>query len=384
MALEAINNNDFFKPSARKNDANGWAEIKGNPISKVGVFPYSGSQINSELDPNKIYMVYRPEKELNNPETINSFKLLPWTDEHAMLGRSDSGLTSAEKKGIHGVIGEDVYFEDDYLKGNLKVFSDELADLIDSGKKELSIGYRCLYDMSPGVYNGEKYDFIQREIRGNHLALVEEGRSGHDVSVLDHLKMTFDSRELKMTEYEKEDFETKEGDLGKPKDSKDEDMSIEECRAMLKKLSSRLEKMSETKDEVEEETKKDKEEEKVEVNIKAEDVEPDDFVKKAEVTENEKKDGMDSMRSVIKEISQRDALAEKLSQHIGAFDHKEKTLGEVAAYGVQKLGLKCKSGHEESLLAGYLAGAKVSSISTVQDSKPVASNIVDAYLKGSK
>ena len=149
MSLAAIKNDtDFAKPSARESDVNGWAEIKGNPISKVGIFPYSGAQINSDLDPDRIYMVYRPASELNNQKTIDSFKLLPWTDEHTMIG---PGLTPAEKIGIHGVIGEDVYFEDDYLKGNLKVFSDELAGLIDSGKKELSIGYRCLYDMSPGV-----------------------------------------------------------------------------------------------------------------------------------------------------------------------------------------------------------------------------------------
>lgn len=230
-------------PSAREDDVNGWTEIKGNPISKVGVFPYSGSQINSDLEPDKIYMVFRSEQELNNPETIKSFKLLPWTDDHTMLGSEGEGLTPAERKGIHGVIGEDVYFEDGYLKGNLKVFSDKLANLIDSGKKELSIGYRCLYDMSPGMYNGEKYDFIQREIRGNHLALVDEGRSGHDVSVLDHFKFTFDSGDLKMAEYEKSDFKVKEGDLEKPADSaKDEGkMSIAEMREMLKKIAGHLE-----------------------------------------------------------------------------------------------------------------------------------------------
>ncbi len=45
--------------SARKPDGNGWVEIKGNPISKVGVFEYSGGQIDHDgslgLDPNQIY-----------------------------------------------------------------------------------------------------------------------------------------------------------------------------------------------------------------------------------------------------------------------------------------------------------------------------------------
>src|SRR5271163_736671 len=129
--------------SSKNYDENGWPEIKGNPISKVGVFPYSGSQIgHPDLEPDKIYMVYRPESELADEGTINSFKLLPFTDEHAMLGSEDDGLTPAEKKGVHGTIGQDVYFEDGYLKANLKIFSEKVNELIKSGKKELSIGYR--------------------------------------------------------------------------------------------------------------------------------------------------------------------------------------------------------------------------------------------------
>lgn len=391
-------------PSAREEDINGWAEIKGNPISKVGVFPYSGQQISPDLEPDKIYSVFRSADELTDPETIKSFRLLPWTDEHTMLGSGGEGLTPAERKGVHGVIGEDVYFEDGYLKGNLKIFSDKLKELIDSGKKELSIGYRCIYVPQTGVYNGESYDFVQREIRGNHIALVDEGRSGHDVAVLDHFKFTFDSKDLKMPDYEKKD-----GDMEKPADAaKDEgEMGIAECREMLKKIAERLESMSESKDEFQDDL------EAAEINESENmtgDVEPEDFVDRAKVTDEddteaakkedsekaakegdakdedeEKKDGkgMDSMKSVLKEISRRDSLAQRLSKHIGVFDHKEKTTAEVARYGVKKLSLNCKRGHEESALEGYLKGARVSSVAVAQDSKQTSSDI-DAYLKGSK
>ena len=85
--------------TAKKFDENDWPEIKGNPISKVGVFQYSGAQIgHPDLEPNKLYNVYRPESELSNKETIDSFRLLPFTDEHAMLGSEDAGLMPAEKK----------------------------------------------------------------------------------------------------------------------------------------------------------------------------------------------------------------------------------------------------------------------------------------------
>lgn len=397
--------------TAREIDTNGWVEIKGNPLSKVGVFPYLGSQISPELEPDRIYKVYRPEEELSSPETIESFKLLPWTDEHAMLGAEDEGLMAAEKKGIHGVIGEDVYFQDGYLRGNLKIFSNKLADLIESGKKELSIGYRCLYDIVSGVYNGEQYDAIQRSIRGNHLALVDEGRSGPDIAVLDSFTFTCDSRGLIMSEKDKNNREAKD---------EGEEMTLSELVKLVKELAAKVENMKGgmDKDDKEAGNKEDSEKAANEGDAKDEG-DPDAFVKKANITdadmsteqysdaeaekENKKMNevsGMDSKfqqltkevrelkkagtKAMLREISQRDALAQKLSEHIGTFDHADKTLDEVASYGVKKLGLRCKPGHEQAILDGYLAGAKPHTLSIAQDSKAASSSQIDAYLKGDK
>lgn len=170
-------------------DGNGWFEVKDNPISKVGIFKYQGSQIPGAPDKSKMYRVLRPAEELGSPATIKSFMLLPWIDNHAMLGKGE-GLVPAEQKGVSGVIGQDIYFDpnacDGTLFANLKVFSAAMADLINAGKKELSCGYRCDYDWTPGIWKGKPYDAIQRNIRGNHVALVQKGRMGSDVSVLDH------------------------------------------------------------------------------------------------------------------------------------------------------------------------------------------------------
>lgn len=403
IAYKTAGKDEDYNTSARDYDTNGWAEIKGNPISKTGVFPYTGAQIDPSLNPDQIYQVYRPEEELNNDETINSFKLLPWTDEHQMLGE---GMTPAEQKGIHGVIGEDVFYEDGYLKGNLKLFSNKLAELIEAGKKELSIGYRCLYELVSGVYDGQQYDAIQRNIRGNHLALVDEGRSGSDVAVLDHFKLTLDSGDLVMPDYNKAEGETKMEDEG--------ELTLESLAAKVDKLCEMMagktedvepkdfvEKSEVTDaDENKEDTKKaaeagDEDEEKKDDDKKAEDEEDDD--KKAS---GKKADGMDSIRSLSRrirnvesrgtkslllEISRRDALAKQLAQHIGTFDHSDKTVDDVASYGIKKLGLSCKPGHEESVLAGYLAGRRGSStMAHAQDSVKPTSSTIDAYLKGAK
>ena len=393
--------------SARDYDLNGWAEIKGNPISKVGVFDYLGKDISADLEPDRIYKVYRPAEELSDPETIESFKLLPWTDEHAMLGTGDDGMLEPEKKGIHGVVGEDVYFEDGYLKANLKIFSSKLANLIDKGKKELSIGYRCLYDMVSGVYDGVKYDAIQRDIRGNHLASVEEGRSGHDVAVLDHFKIVFDTKEIKMP------------DLKREGEMKDEEMSMSECVKMVRDLSEKVNKLMEVQgDEKEDESEAKKElSEKAEeegdakdaegeykkfvnkANIEDKDLEEqgsekiEDTAEEEEMSQDDKpgdmskpkdKKSMDSaVKRVFHEISRRDSLARKLSDHVGAFDHKDKTFDEVAKYGIKKLGLRCSAGHEAAMLEGYLAAAKANSVSRVAtDSTNVKSSSIDAYING--
>lgn len=373
--------------SARRPDLNGWIEIKDNPLSKVGVFPYLGKQISPELEPDKVYNVYRPAEELSNPETIDSFKLVPWTDEHAMLGAEEDGMMPAEQKGIHGVVGEDVRFEDGYLKANIKVFSQRLGQLIEAGKKELSIGYRCLYDLVSGVYNGVHYDAIQRNIRGNHLALVEQGRAGRDVAVLDTLIFTLDTEGLIMPDTKKPDGE----------EVKDEGvMTLESLAARIEEVAAMVAAGSGAGTKM------------------AGDVEPEDFVKRADITDEkdvdedkddedkddkkeDKKEGMDAqlkalsasmdelkkdaVKVVFKEMAERDSLASKLSNHIGTFDHAMMTLEEVASYGVEKLNLTCDKGFEKATLAGYLAAAKTP-VAVVYDSKPVAGSSVDKYLRG--
>ena len=414
--------------SAKEYDLNGWPEIKGNPISKVGVFPYSGQQISADLEPDKMYQVYRSEEELSHPETVESFKLLPWTDEHAMLGAEGEGMLPAERKGIHGVIGENVYYEDGYLKGNIKIFSEKLAKLIQEGKKELSIGYRCLYDMTPGVYNGIKYDAVQRNIRGNHLALVGEGRSGPDVAVLDHFKLVLDAKELKMPDMKREE----------KRESVDEGeaMTLEEVLKACKHLHARVKELMKKDDPNAESEVKAEHSKKASEKGDAKDAEGQykKFVNKAAVEDTEeereheryeeiedtteeeelsqdkeedeegekkgdmhkpadkkakdrkgkdKKEGMDA-KAIFLEISRRDDLANRLSAHVGTFDHSEKTHNEVAKYGVSKLGLKCNPGHEVPMLEGYLSAAKANMVVTAhaQDSRG-QSSCIDAYLKGS-
>jgi hypothetical protein len=178
-------------------DSNGYMTIPDNPISKVGVFPYLGREINAP-DPDRIYQVYRPEEELSSPATIESFRLLPFIDNHVMLGKLGIPV---EQKGMQGVLGENIYYDAPYLRGPLRIHTSAAQALVNNGKIDLSPGYTSRYEFTPGTFNGQAYDAIQRDIRGNHLALVDEGRTGPDVSVQDqtvsgHFTITLDSAEV--------------------------------------------------------------------------------------------------------------------------------------------------------------------------------------------
>ena len=100
---------------------------------------------------------------------------------------------------LHGVIGEQIEYDpsDRTLYGNLKLWSRSLADAVEAGKKQLSMGFRCVYEFVTGEFEGQPFQAIQRKIRGNHPASVDLGRMGPGVAVLDSMVFGFDAAELK-------------------------------------------------------------------------------------------------------------------------------------------------------------------------------------------
>lgn len=73
-----------------------------------------------------------------------------------------------------------------YIVGDLIIQDQGTLDAIERGERtEISCGYRCTLDMTPGVYEGEPYDCVQRDIRYNHAALCppNRGRAGPEVGL---------------------------------------------------------------------------------------------------------------------------------------------------------------------------------------------------------
>ena len=91
-------------------------------------------------------------------------------------------------------------------------------------------------------------------------------------------------------------------------------------------------------------------------------------------------------RTVMADIARRDALVSRLTPHIGAFDHAEKTLAEVAVYGCEKLQIKVAADSALPALEGYLT-AKPSATPASRavvgaDSALGHSGMVQAFING--
>lgn len=169
--------------SAREKDENGYLSVKSCNISKACVNPYFGRTIPNYqqlgLDPDTVYMMYRDPKEL--AVCVDSFKGKPLLREHAEI---DSKNIPSEL--VIGSIGTDVRYEHPYLVSSLTVWNNADIEMIEQdAKKELSCSYYYTPDMTSGEVDGVQYDGIMRNIKGNHVAVVERGRAGSDVAVSD-------------------------------------------------------------------------------------------------------------------------------------------------------------------------------------------------------
>jgi len=324
-------------------DSNGFIEIPDNPLSKVGIYDYLGSEIGAP-EPGRMYKVLRPEDELSRLETVQSFKGMPLVNDHTMIG---DGLTAPEEKGIDGVIGDNVYYRDGTLYGNLRLYTNKIKSLVDQGKKDLSLGYCARYEEAPGNWRGQAYDFVQRFITGNHVALVQDGRCGDSVAVLDQypLVATFDHLTIIDSNTPNPTKETL------PMATTDEVTKIvadalAPIMATMDAMSKRLAAMDEEADDKKategEDPEADKDEKKA---TEDEHSEPDGDEEKKETMDAKaievlvQRAVMDSSAALMADLKAKNELVELSLPLVGTFDHSSMMAADVAKYTATKLGL---------------------------------------------
>lgn len=141
--------------------------MRDSPIvARTGVYEYRNPD-------GTIRREYRPADEVFASDALNSFRGKPITVLHPKKGK----ITAANAFGTAiGSILSDGYPKDEkYVACDIVIFAPDKI-----GKhRELSLGYRCDCEETPGVSpDGQAYDAIQRNIRINHLAVVPLARAG--------------------------------------------------------------------------------------------------------------------------------------------------------------------------------------------------------------
>ena len=172
-----------FDRSVRTYDQNGHLNVALAPISKATVNEYYGHEIPDAdklgLDPERRYRLYRDPEELAKAASTFDGKPILLKHQPVSADAHPRDLTV-------GSIGSGARFEHPYLLAPLSFWDrDAIQGIEREDRKQLSAAYRYRADMTPGTADGQRYDGVMRDIAGNHLALVPEGRAGADVVVGD-------------------------------------------------------------------------------------------------------------------------------------------------------------------------------------------------------
>lgn len=168
---------------ARSYDQDGRLHVRVSHVSKACVNPYRGREIPGAealgLDLDKVYQLLRDPEEL--ARSVPTWNGLPLLIKHTPVSADDP-----QRDAVVGSLGTDASFRPPYLDNSLTVWDGEAIAGVESGQqRQLSGGYHYRADMTPGTWRGQAYDGVMRDIRGNHVALVEAGRAGNDVLVMD-------------------------------------------------------------------------------------------------------------------------------------------------------------------------------------------------------
>jgi len=144
-------------------------------VSRTGILVYRNPD-------GSIRREYRPDEEVFHEDSLASLRGAPATQFHPQ------GMVTAEtfRDVAVGYMGDDVRQDGDKVVGSMAIQDSRTVKRIqDKALRELSAGYTCRIENTPGEYQGQRYDAIQRDIRYNHVALLPPGagRSGPEVAL---------------------------------------------------------------------------------------------------------------------------------------------------------------------------------------------------------
>lgn len=168
--------------SKRRYTDEGFLVVPGT-LARTGIQEYLAIELGlDDRDPGEKVNVYRPPEEVFSQISLSSFENKPVTNDHP------PELVNADNFKNYS-IGHvtDVKRNGNLMEGLLHIADKSAIEDIENGKVEISNGYLSDIVWEKGVTpEGLSYDAVQRNIRGNHIALVERGRCGGACKVSDN------------------------------------------------------------------------------------------------------------------------------------------------------------------------------------------------------
>ncbi|ENH9244463.1 DUF2213 domain-containing protein [Vibrio cholerae] len=175
--------NDF--QTSRTYTDEGFLKVSGR-AAKTGIQEYYAHELGLNDRPHDaVVRVMRFPAEVFKQSALDSYVGADITIEHPetfvsseTFKNSSVGLVTAAKR------------DGDFVLVDMIVKDQSAIDAIHSGKVELSAGYECSYGPAP---EGSSYDFVQRNIRINHLAITNSARGGSQVRLADSHALVVDT-----------------------------------------------------------------------------------------------------------------------------------------------------------------------------------------------
>lgn len=175
---------DFMELSSREMTADGYMVARNCTLARTGVQTYRAYELGLDadgMDPMRVIRLHRPAEEVFDPVSMASFESKPVTIDHPPVAVTADNWAKLAKGE-----GRDICRMGDLMCSTLIIKSKDAIDAVQSGKNQLSNGYTFDLDMTPGTtHNGQAYDGVQRNIRGNHIAIVDAARCGSACRIAD-------------------------------------------------------------------------------------------------------------------------------------------------------------------------------------------------------
>lgn len=147
---------------------------------RTGIQLYAGQEVGRP--DMAVVRVYRDAAEVFAPNSLQSFSHAPVTINHP-----DEAVTADNWKELSaGEVSTAAKQDGEWIMLPLILKDKKAIVEVEQGKRELSAGYTCSLDWTPGTTaGGQSYDAQQRDIKINHLALVDRARAGSQARIGD-------------------------------------------------------------------------------------------------------------------------------------------------------------------------------------------------------